>query len=311
MKSYRLANYGPDTSHARAGLVVDDHMIDLEAALASRNADFAGASTLSMLDAWNEAQPMLEAIAEQGPDQSAMPLDDVHLLAPLLYPGTIYCAAANYTDHYHEMTMLGGKPDKTVLSPYFFLKAPRQTVIGPGDAIRLPSQSVSTKIDWEVEIGVVIGRPAFRVSQANAMDHVAGYTILNDVSARDHMKREDWPFFSSDWFNQKVFDTSAPIGPWITPASNIADPHDLTLKTWINDDIMQDSSSRYMVFTIPEQIESLSRQMTLLPGDIIATGTCSGVGGARDTYLKAGDRVRMEIEELGTIENPVEGPRSA
>ena len=311
MASFRLANYGPNIRHARAGLVVADHMIDLEAALASRNENFTGTSTLSVLDAWDEAQPILKTIAEQGPKKSAMPLADVHLLAPLLYPGTIYCAAANYTDHYHEMTMLGGKPDKSVLSPYFFLKAPRQTVIGPGDAIRLPSHSVSTKIDWEVEIGVVISRPAFRVSQANAMDYVAGYTILNDVSARDHMKREDWPFFSSDWFNQKVFDTSAPIGPWITPASEISDPHDLTLKTWINDNIMQDSSSRYMVFTIPEQIESLSRQMTLMPGDIIATGTCSGVGGARDTYLKAGDRVRMEIEGLGAIENPVDGPRSA
>ena len=120
---------------------------------------------------------------------------------------------------------------------------------------------------------------------------------------------EDWPFFSSDWFNQKVFDTSAPIGPWITPAGDIAEPHDLTLKTWVNGEIMQDSSSRYMVFNIPEQIESLSRQITLMPGDIIATGTCSGVGGARDTYLKAGDRIRMEIEGLGTLENPVVGPR--
>jgi 2-keto-4-pentenoate hydratase/2-oxohepta-3-ene-1,7-dioic acid hydratase in catechol pathway len=137
------------------------------------------------------------------------------------------------------------------------------------------------------------------------MDHVAGYTILNDVSARDHMKREDWPFFSSDWFNQKTFDTAAPTGPWITPAGEISDPHDLSLKTWVNEDIMQDSSSRHMVFSIPEQIESLSRQITLLQGDIIATGTCSGVGGARGTFLKAGDRVRMTIEVLGTLENTV------
>ena len=100
--------------------MVADHMIDLEAALASRNQNFTGTSTLSVLDAWDEAQPILETIAEEGPKKSAMPLADVHLLAPLLYPGTIYCAAANYTDHYHEMTMLGGKPDKSVLSPYFF-----------------------------------------------------------------------------------------------------------------------------------------------------------------------------------------------
>jgi 2-keto-4-pentenoate hydratase/2-oxohepta-3-ene-1,7-dioic acid hydratase in catechol pathway len=309
MGSFRLANYGPDARRARPGLVVADRVIDLETALASRAAGISGASTLELLESWVEAQPVLQAIADDGPDASAVPLADAHLLAPLLYPGAIYCAAANYTDHYHEMTMLGGKPDKSVLSPYFFLKAPRQTVIGPGDAIRLPSPSMSTKIDWEVEIGVVIGRPAYRVSQADAMDHVAGYTILNDVSARDHMKREDWPFFSSDWFNQKVFDTSAPIGPWITPAGDIADPHDLALKTWVNGEIMQDSSSRYMVFNIPEQIASLSRQITLMPGDIIATGTCSGVGGARGTYLKAGDHIRMEIEGLGTLENPVVGPR--
>ena len=308
MASYRLLNYGPDMRHARAGLLVDDQVIDLQTALTARNAGDWGTSTLAVLEAWEEARPVLEAIAANGPDDEAAPVADVHLLAPLIYPGTIYCAAANYTDHYNEMTMLGGKPDKSRLSPYFFLKAPRQAVVGPGEAIRLPPPSMSTKIDWEIEIGVVIGRPAFQVSQADAMDHVAGYTILNDVSARDHMKREEWPFFSSDWFNQKTFDTSAPIGPWITPAGEIADPHDLSLKAWVNDDIMQDSSSRYMVFSIPEQIENLSRQITLLPGDIIATGTCSGVGGARDLYLKAGDHVRMTIEGLGTLENPVEGP---
>lgn len=309
MSSYRLLNYGPDARHARAGLLVDDQVIDLEAALSSRNADF-GASTLDILEAWDEARPMLEAIAAEGPDGDAKKLADVHLLAPLLYPGAIYCAAANYTDHYNEMTMLGGKPDKNVLKPYFFLKSPRHTVIGPGDAIRVPPRSMSTKIDWEIEIGAVIGRPAFQVSTNDAMSYVAGYTIVNDVSARDHMKREDWPFFSSDWFNQKVFDTSAPTGPWITPASEIADVHDLTLKTWVNDDLMQDSSSKYMVFDIPEQIESISRQITLLPGDIIATGTCSGVGGARDLYLKPGDHIRMTIEGLGTLENTVTGPKT-
>ncbi len=309
MSSYRLLNYGPDARRALAGLLVDDRVINLEGALTARNANF-NANTLDILEAWDEARPVLEAIAADGPDDSARPLADVHLLAPLLYPGAIYCAAANYTDHYNEMTMLGGKPDKNVLSPYFFLKSPRHTVIGPGDAIPIPPRSMSTKIDWEIEIGVVIGRTAFQVSAADAMPYVAGYTIVNDVSARDHMKREDWPFFSSDWFNQKVFDSSAPTGPWITPASEISDPHDLTLKTWINDELMQDSSSKYMVFDIAEQIESISRQITLLPGDIIATGTCSGVGGARDVYLKPGDRIRMTVEGLGTLENAVTDPKS-
>lgn len=310
MTSWKLANVGPNARAARAGLVVGEQIIDLEAPLTARGSDLSGASTLALLESWEEALPVLQEIADDGPDGSAKPLSDVRLQAPLLYPGTIFCAAANYTDHYHEMTMLGGKPDKSVLRPYFFLKAPRQTVIGPGETIYLPPTDMSVKIDWEVEIGVIIGRPAFHVSEADAMSHVAGYTILNDGSARDHMKREDWPFFSSDWFNQKNFDTAAPTGPWITPAHDIPDPHDLALKTWINDELMQDSSSRYMVFNIPEQIASISRQMTLLPGDIIATGTCSGVGGATGTFLKAGDRIRMEIEGLGTLENPVAGPRA-
>ena len=245
----------------------------------------------------------LDTLAELA-DAASPPiaLEEVQLLAPLAAPPQFIGVGLNYRDHAAESGL------EVPIAPVTFAFL-ASSVADPGAPIVLPR--FSDKIDWEVEIGVVIGRPAFRVSQANAMDHVAGYTILNDVSARDHMKRADWPFFSSDWFNQKVFDTSAPTGPWITPASNIADPHDLTLKTWVNDDLMQDSSSRYMVFNIPEQIESLSRQMTLLPGDIIATGTCTGVGGARDTYLKAGDRVRMEIEGLGTLENPVEGPRES
>lgn len=304
MSSYRLLNYGPNKNHARPGLLVNDRVIDLIDELPDRGTGI-GPTTLSILESWKEVSPILENIATAGPGANASPVADLNLLPPILYPGAIYCAAANYTDHYHEMTMLGGKPDKNVLKPYFFLKSPRHTVIGPGEPIRLPPKSFSTKIDWEIEIGAVIGQPAFQVSADEALQHVAGYTIVNDVSARDHMKREDWPFFSSDWFNQKVFDTSAPTGPWITPASEVGDPQALDLKTWINDELMQDSSSRYMVFNIAEQIESISRQITLLPGDIIATGTCSGVGGARDVYLKTGDTVRMTVEGLGTLENPV------
>ena len=304
MSSYRLLNYGPDREQARAGLLVDETVIDLFDELSEWRTGIEP-TTISILAAWREISPILEEIATRGTGKNAKPVSDLNLLPPILYPGAIYCAAANYTDHYHEMTMLGGKPDKNVLKPYFFLKSPRHTIIGPGEAIRLPPRSISTKIDWEIEIGAVIGQPAFQVSADDALKYVAGYTIVNDVSARDHMKREDWPFFSSDWFNQKVFDTSAPTGPWITPASSIRDPQALDLKTWINDELMQDSSSRYMVFSIAEQIESISRQITLLPGDIIATGTCSGVGGARDVYLKPGDIVRMTVEGLGTLENPV------
>jgi 2-keto-4-pentenoate hydratase/2-oxohepta-3-ene-1,7-dioic acid hydratase in catechol pathway len=229
------------------------------------------------------------------------PLSDIRLAAPILYSGSIYCAAANYLDHSKEMRDIG-LPDKRQSRPYFFSKLPRQTVIGPGESIRIPCPEA--KVDWEAEIGVVIGRRCKNVAAAQAMEHVAGFLILNDVSDRARNVRPDW-HFKFDWLGGKSFDTSAPMGPWITPAGLIPDPHNLTIQLWVNDELMQNASSRDMYFTIPEQIEFLSELFTLMPGDVISTGTPSGVGHARGIYLKAGDTVTITIEGLGTIRNPV------
>jgi 2-keto-4-pentenoate hydratase/2-oxohepta-3-ene-1,7-dioic acid hydratase in catechol pathway len=136
------------------------------------------------------------------------------------------------------------------------------------------------------------------------MAYVAGFTILNDVSDRARNFRTDW-LFKFDWLGGKSFDGSAPMGPWITPSEFISDPHNLTIQLWVNDELMQDASSRQMYYTIPEQIEYLSGLLTLLPGDVISTGTPSGVGHARGLYLKPGDTVQITIEGLGTIKNPV------
>ena len=150
-------------------------------------------------------------------------------------------------------------------------------IVGTGEAIRLPMHH-SEKFDWEIEIGVVIGKGGTpNVSEAEALNYVAGYTIVNDLSARDHVRREDWPF-GTDWFEHKSFETSAPMGALDPPASEIEDIQDLTCKTWINGALKQDSSSAEMVFGVVEQVAHLSRQMTLRPGDVIATGTCAGVG---------------------------------
>jgi 2-keto-4-pentenoate hydratase/2-oxohepta-3-ene-1,7-dioic acid hydratase in catechol pathway len=302
MAGYRLLTYFADVGAARAGILIGEQVLDLAAAAkaAGRDGGLDWTTTLAVLKNWEATRPVLDALAAAPPDIAGRPLSSVRLMAPILYPAAIYCAAANYYDHHKEMT--GHDLDKSKLAPYFFLKT-SSSVIGPGAEIRLPVE-YTQQCDWEAEIGVVIGRAARNVPVSRAMDHVAGYTIVNDLSARDHRHRDDWPF-RSDWFGQKCFETSAPMGPWITPAEDIRDPHDLAIKLWVDDALEQDSSSRHMVFDVPEQIAAISRQLTLRPGDVIATGTCAGVGNAKGRFLKPGQRCRIAIEGLGTLENPV------
>jgi 2-keto-4-pentenoate hydratase/2-oxohepta-3-ene-1,7-dioic acid hydratase in catechol pathway len=228
----------------------------------------------------------------------------VRLLAPLLYPPAIYCTGANYKAHAKEMNAEDAGVDKTTGQPYLFLKSGPHCVIGPGDAIRLPG--VSKKVDWEGEFAVVIGRRARNVKVEDAMRYVAGYTIMNDVSARDLSRRPDWPRWNIDWFGHKNFETSAPMGPWIVPAEEIPDPYACSLRLWVNEEKMQDTLVSQLIFDVSELIEYLSRRMTLLPGDVIATGTPSGVGRPRGIFLKPGDKVRIEISGIGVLENPVE-----
>jgi 2-keto-4-pentenoate hydratase/2-oxohepta-3-ene-1,7-dioic acid hydratase in catechol pathway len=304
--SYRLLSYLPDKSSttARAGILIGDRVYDLAAAVkaSGRPASFDPATTLAVLDSWDSARPVLEAIAAaKGAGAESRLLTDTALAAPILYPRTLYCAAANYQDHFREM--LGHDVDKSKIKPYFFLKVTHQAIIGTGGAILKPA--VTQKLDWEAEIAVVIGKRARNVKVKDAFDYIAGYTIVNDLSARDFLQREDWPSMRSDWVWQKSFDTSAPMGPWITPRADIADPQNLKIETWVNDTLEQDTHSRFMIFTIAEQIEALSEHMTLLPGDVIATGTGAGVGARKNKYLNAGDKVRITIEGLGTIDNPV------
>jgi 2-keto-4-pentenoate hydratase/2-oxohepta-3-ene-1,7-dioic acid hydratase in catechol pathway len=286
----------------RPGICVGDQVLDIG------KAGIVADSTLAVLAAWETMEPKLRELAEELESKSAVelasaaqPLAKTRLLAPILHPGGIFCAAANYTDHMKEMS---GRepPDKKVTRPYFFAKTTAHSIIATGDEIRLPK--VSKQVDWEAEIGVVIGKPARNVKEADAMDYVAGYTIVNDLSLRDHGARTDWSF-RVDWFAHKCFDTSAPMGPWITPRSQIADPYGLAIKLWVNDRLMQDSSSKFMHFTIAEQIAYLTERLTLRPGDVISTGTPSGVGRPRGIFLKPGDTVTVEIEGIGTLRNPV------
>tara|TARA_B100000676_G_scaffold278314_1_gene300664 strand:- start:208 stop:1101 length:894 start_codon:yes stop_codon:yes gene_type:complete len=293
MASYRLLNYAGVVGEPRPGILVGDSVVDLE------GAGIPG-STYELLQNWDENDPLLSALADDAAAQGSRPLADVQLLAPVLYPPVVYNAAANYVDHQKEMS--GGKQlVKEDTHPYFFLKAGPHCVIGPEADIRLPA--VSDFIDWEAELAVVIGKPARNVKAEDALDYVAGYTIFNDLSARD--MKPVGRTFNVHWFAHKNFDGSGPMGPWMVPASDIPDPHDVDIKLWVNDELKQDSNSKYLFFNINEQIEYISARMTMRPGDVIATGTPSGVGAPYGGRLKPGDTVTIEISGIGRLVNPV------
>ena len=193
---------------------------------------------------------------------------------PIRWPSAIYCAGANYADHAAEMARAQNRPPPPDphtlgLKPWHFIKAGRSTLAAPGETVTITG--LSQTMDWEIELAAVIGRSAKNVSLAQALDHVAGYTIANDLSARDMGRRtgvpDDSPF-KFDWVAHKNFDGSCPLGPWIVPAGDIPDPQNLGLKLWVNDVIKQDSNTGKMIFSIAEQIAHLSSRITLNPGDV-------------------------------------------
>ena len=301
---YRLVSY-TDGGTAKPGVLIGERVV-APAELMPGVGDIDTSSVLGLLRAWDKAHPRLAAAAHNVKPDAGVPLSGLKLLAPVLYPGVLYCAGANYWDHLNEMADIaerttGKRPAMTKNpEPWFFLKTTAGSIIGPDTPARLPS--FSSQVDWEAELGVVIGRPTRNISEANAFDAVAGYLIVNDLSARDLMKREGTPFIY-DWLGQKCFEDGAPMGPWFTPAAYVADPNDLSIKLWVNGVLKQDSNTGRMVHGIAEQIAYLSRHITLQPGDIIATGTPAGVGMPRGEFLKAGDDVKIEIAGCGVLSN--------
>ncbi len=233
------------------------------------------------------------------------PLADVELLAPLLRPGKLLAAAANYQDH---VTETGGEPlDKSRLSPRLFLKPPT-SIIGPGAAVALPAES--NQVDWEAELGVVIGKRCRNVGVDDALGVVAGYLSSNDVSARSvqygfERDTDDKAVWFFDWLAGKWFDGFAPLGPWLVTADEVGDPQSLSVDLELNGTSRQHGSTKDMIFSVAELIAHASRLMTLEPGDVILTGTPSGVGAASGEYLKPGDELTVTIGQLGTLVTPV------
>ncbi|HCS52364.1 fumarylacetoacetate hydrolase family protein [Rubinisphaera sp.] len=214
--------------------------------------------------------------------------------APITKPEKIICIGLNYGDHARETKA------EIPSEPVCFGKY-ANTIIGPGDSIRLPA--VSQRVDYEAELVVVIGKSAYQVDAADALDYVAGYMIGNDVSARDWQKGRP----GGQWMLGKTPDTFAPIGPYLVTSEEVGDPHQLSISLTLNGETMQQSSATELIFGIDKIIAHLTQIMTLQPGDLIFTGTPSGVGDARKppVYLKNGDTVEVTIEKLGSLQNPV------
>jgi 2-keto-4-pentenoate hydratase/2-oxohepta-3-ene-1,7-dioic acid hydratase in catechol pathway len=301
---YRLVSYTDGGPVPKAGVLIGERIVPAAALLPG--VDIDSTSVLGLLRAWDVAHPRLHAAAHNLQPGGGIPLAQVKLLAPILYPGALYCAGANYWDHLEEMAEIAkrttGKAPSMVKAadPYFFMKTTAASIIGTNTPARLPP--FSKQIDWEAELGVVIGREARNVPEAKAFDVVAGYTIVNDLSARNLMKREGSPF-GMDWVGQKCFEDAAPMGPWFTPAAYIANPNELPIKLWVNGVLKQNSNTSRLVHGIAEQIAYLSCHFTLYPGDVIATGTPSGVGMPRGEFLKVGDEVRIEVGGCGQLIN--------
>jgi 2-keto-4-pentenoate hydratase/2-oxohepta-3-ene-1,7-dioic acid hydratase in catechol pathway len=300
--TWKLLTYRAEDGRPRAGVLVGDRVHDA-AALTGRP---EYVSTLDVLADWPEASRRLDAAA-RSPSGASRALADTVLLAPVLQPGAIYCAGANYSDHMAEMAKVMNMPPErdpheAGLKPWHFLKTSRGSVVGPGVSVVIPAYA--KLLDWEIELAAVIGRPCRNVSIDAALDYVAGYTIANDLSARDHVKREgvgDHSPFKWDWISQKCFEGACPLGPWMVPASAIPDPQNLALRLWVGDELMQDSHSSRMIFSTAEQIAHLSTRITLFPGDLVLTGTPSGVGMARRRFLQPGETVRLAIESIGEL----------
>ncbi len=226
--------------------------------------------------------------------------DAVQILAPIPKPAkNIFCVGRNYAEHISEDNRSREKQTEVPTFPQFFTKPPT-AVVGPGAPVRL-DEKVTRRLDYEVELGVVIGRSGRDIPAENAYDYVFGYTIINDVTARDLQRRHD------QWFKGKALDGSCPLGPWIVHKSAISNPHDLSIAMSVNGEFRQNASTADMIFTIPEIVTSLSAGLTLEAGDIIATGTPSGVGYAMDPrrFLAHGDVMTCHIGGIGVLENTV------
>jgi 2,4-didehydro-3-deoxy-L-rhamnonate hydrolase len=281
-------------------------------------------SLLSLFSYWDQSFPALAILCETFPGELAaasVSIDDLHTRAPIDPPRQIFCTIANYRSHIIETIVDAGVPPhtdgmdadarrqyaaKTIEerlrgAPYVCIKLP-SAVIGPTDPLEVPRHA--QRVDWELELGVVIGKAARRVSRSQAMSYVAGYVLANDITARDQVRRTDVASMGTDWLQSKSAPGFLPLGPYFVPAAFLPDPYSLRLTLSLNDRHMQDGLVSDMLFDIATQIEYISQHAQLLPGDVICTGTPAGCGTHYKRYLQPGDVIHANAPNLGAQHTP-------
>lgn len=307
----RLVTFELD-GEQRPGLVVDKTIVDLPMAfvLAQKQGSIGNdapvpSSVLDIIAGGKAALDVCNKIAREARADhlapACMPEAGVSLLAPIPRPlKNVFCVGSNYRAHVTESSRAQKKEDKVPDYPVFFTKPPT-AVIGPGGVIRRDPR-ISEKMDYEVELGVVIGKPGRDIPQSKALEHIFGFTIINDITARDVQRRHGGQFLKG-----KGLDTSCPMGPQIVTIDELPNFENLRISLKVNDQMRQDGNTDSMIFSIARLIESLSEGMTLEPGDLLATGTPSGVGYAMDppSFLQDGDTITCEIEAIGQLRNTV------
>lgn len=296
----KLVSYG-ETRRERTGLVYGDKVLDISRGWRALNKREIPSNMVHFLEGpWREEVAIVLEGVEELLEEKGMVHDisEVRLGAPVPRPSKVVCLGANYRDHAGDLRL--PVPE----APILFSKA-SSCVIGPRDEVVIPEES--DQIDWEVELTVVIGKEGKKIPESEAFEHVAGYTVFNDVSARDIQMA------SKQWHRGKSFDTFGPMGPWIVTLDEIDDPLSLEVRCLINGVERQHSNTSYHIFNVPQVIAFISRGMTLFPGDVIATGTPGGVGFAMEppTFLKPGDEMVSEIEGIGQMRNKITSEKGA
>ena len=296
----RLVTFVDKTAKEQTGLLLGEHILPLASAVQAAGIDVDVSSVLAIVRGGAESIRLLAGLVARAGEfrPICVAVNTVRLLAPIPDPlRNIFCVGRNYVDHIKEG--MPGKPSEVTLPevPQFFTKA-THTVNAPHGDVRLDT-AITSRLDYEVELAVVIGKGGRHIKAADWKEHVFGYMNLNDVSARDVQ------LAVSQWVMGKTFDTFAPMGPWLVTADEVEDPHNLTISLTVNGETLQNSNTKELIFKIPELVEFLSSIMTLEPGDIVSTGTPSGVGFSYNPpkWLKPGDEVVVRVQGLGELRN--------
>jgi len=315
---YQLFAYQSDAATPATGLLLGDRAYDLSRAAKAASLDLPVTTIDGLLEDWKlsavKLQTLVNQVAEHPSEYQAhlLDLNTLKFAPPLQHPGTVYAAGANYKDHVEAMARAINikppvDPRSEGIPPWHFIKAGRGSLAAHKQVVKIPEGT--HKLDWEAELAVVIGRRAYRVSEDEALEYVAGYTCANDLSSRDHVRRgqvdPSSPFYY-DWTAHKCFNGACPIGPFLTPAEFVETPENLDIKLWRNGQLEQNSNTSNHLYGVAEQIAYLTQRIELFPGDVLLTGTPAGVGMEKGVFLARGDVLKVWIDGLGELETTID-----